>query len=240
MEIAMPPPIAPPSSNRLLQVLILLSLGAHLILFLHLTDMLEKGPISYIELTMHETVQPRIRAIPKPRPRQQAPEIHPVRQVRVKPFRAPKINIKPLAPDIPEHLTEAISAPEVPAGLSTAGLQIPVLNVPVPKMVVDEPEYAYSTPKEYFDMVQLRIEQFKKYPQIAKSRHIEGRVKITFTIDRKGEVLAVNIARKSRHRHLNRAAVEAIKEASPFPGPPSHLFKKTPLTFNVTVTFEIT
>lgn len=226
-------------ANRLLQVLIIGSLGIHIILFLHLAGILDKGPLSYIELTMHETSKPDVRSIPRPRFRQPPPKVETVRKVTVTPHTVPRIKIEPVAPDMPANLTEAISAPELPDSIGTAGIRIPEFTMPVPRVETDT-AYSFSTPREYFDMVQLRIEQFKEYPETAKAMHIEGRVKIRFSIDEQGQLLTVDIARKSRHRHLNQAAVEAIKKASPFPRPPAALFKRTPLTFNVTVTFELT
>jgi periplasmic protein TonB len=84
----------------------------------------------------------------------------------------------------------------------------------------------------------MRIHSVKKYPESARSRHIQGRVKVKFVLLADGSLGDVQIVKSSRHKNLDEAAVNAVKKAAPFPKPPSFLFK-TPVTLQVNILFEL-
>ncbi|MCG8565751.1 MAG: energy transducer TonB, partial [Desulfobacterales bacterium] len=72
-----------------------------------------------------------------------------------------------------------------------------------------------------------------------RSRHLQGRVKVQFTLGPNGRISKLKLARESRHPALNQAALEAVQRAVPFPVPPPHLLK-TPMTLRVSILFELT
>ena len=68
---------------------------------------------------------------------------------------------------------------------------------------------------------------------------MEGRVTVRFAITSGGDIKDVKIIKKSRNRHLNEAALAAVKLSAPFPKPPARFFKED-LTLVITIVFELT
>jgi protein TonB len=97
----------------------------------------------------------------------------------------------------------------------------------------------YVTTNSYLEMVRLRIERYKRYPDAARCRNIEGRVTIRFIIKPDGGVRDVEVAKCSRNRALDLAALKAVQDAAPFPKPPSHLFKGA-IPLELMIVFELT
>lgn len=88
-------------------------------------------------------------------------------------------------------------------------------------------------------MVRLKIERHKKYPDIARVKNIEGRVVVRFVITPDGGIREVKIAKRSRNRALDLAALRAVQDAAPFPKPPRRLFKGE-IPLELTIVFELT
>ncbi|MFN3476517.1 MAG: energy transducer TonB [Candidatus Methylomirabilales bacterium] len=65
--------------------------------------------------------------------------------------------------------------------------------------------------------IRERIEQAKFYPDLARSRGIEGTVELRFTLSANGSVMEVKVLRSSGSSVLDMAAVEAVKRAAPYP-----------------------
>ena len=101
------------------------------------------------------------------------------------------------------------------------------------------PFVEYETAAGYLEMVKLRIEREKKYPEGAKTRQIEGRITVRFVITSDGNIKGVEITKKSRHNVLNQAALAAVKKAAPFQKPPPRFFKGD-VALTVTIVFELT
>lgn len=219
--------------NRLLYFLILISLGIHLILAVKISGFYTPDLLSYIELELKDISKPFIREIPKPRRRIkefQLPENH----------RILKINrIQP-----PQNIPMKIKTPEI----SSNGI---VENIPMPDLSFGslhvsqwQPEIYnvesgdYSTAESYLEMVKLRIEQNKKYPDKAQRLQIEGRVPVVFVITPEGNVRDIKVI-MPQHVLLDEAAVKAIMNAVPFPRPPVNIFKGA-VPVRVVVVFELT
>ena len=75
--------------------------------------------------------------------------------------------------------------------------------------------------QNYLKEVLKRIEKHKYYPYIARLNEEEGKVKVSLTIDKTGQLKEVRVLESSGYIHLDRAAIKAVKKASPFPKPPS-------------------
>lgn len=221
------------SPNRLLQGFILVSLAAHILILLHASGLYQSKALSYLELSLDQTSKPEIRVIPKPRVRQTDLRVAEVRTEPVKDFQAPRIQVdevqKPDAhdvlhlPQLPDKMDVSGLAGSRPAGLNTGNA---------------EGRIQFTNAKEYFEMLNLRVQRFKEYPESAKSAHIEGRVQIEFVLLNDGTLSDIKVLKSSRHKNLDDAAVAAVKKASPFPRPPEFLFK-TPLTMRISILFEL-
>lgn len=65
------------------------------------------------------------------------------------------------------------------------------------------------------------IERNKRYP--ADAKNARGIAQVAFILDRKGRVMSSHIAMTSGSLALDRAALEVIKRAQPFPPPPASM-----------------
>jgi periplasmic protein TonB len=222
-----------PDPNWLLRVLILLSVAIHVVIFVHISGIYRSSALSYIEMTLQNISKPATRDIPRPPPRPKAPEPQdPVKKINV--VQRPLPRFKPLAmapveKNLPDSLMEGIAAPDAP--------QAPGVDstdwTPGPQAG------EFMTASSYLDMLRLKIESRKHYPESAKNRGVEGRVTIRFILKTDGRVENVKIARGSKSRDLNRAALAAVQSAAPFPRPPANLFKGD-LPLELTIVFELT
>lgn len=222
--------------NWLFRVLVCLSLGIHAVLFMHISGIYRSHALTYIELTLKDISKSPARSIPRPRLRPKNPRL--AKEVkRVKVPRRPIPVLKPIKPepatrDLPDSLVERINMPEMPA---VSPLKIADWTPEKVEEVSDE----YTTSNNYLEMVRLRIERHKKYPDIARTRQIEGRVTVRFAITPDGDIKGSKIVKTSGHNHLDEAALTAVKLSAPFPKPPKQFFKGE-ITLAITVVFELT
>ena len=215
--------------NWLLRGLVGVSLGIHLVIFMHVAGIYTSNALSYIELTMQNISKPTARAIPRPRHRPKPPKPRDVKRLKVFQCRMPHfkpIKIEPAEKNLPDSLVEGISMPDTP---TTPGLNIADWN----------PGELVETSISYLEMVRLKIEKHKKYPDIARVKNIEGRVVVRFVITPDGGIRKVEVAKRSRNRALDLAALRAVQDAAPFPKPPRRLFKGE-IPLELTIVFELT
>ncbi len=132
-----------------------------------------------------------------------------------KPVEPPESEVKPLA-DVPEPVTETVQ-PAVPAETSSAPLD------------------AIATAR-YEQLLVAWLEQHKKYPRRAKRLRIEGEAVLRIVIDRFGQTQQVSLVQRSGNRLLDRAALEMVKRANPFPPMPEN-DSRAQLEFVVPVAF---
>lgn len=213
-----------------------ISLGIHVVLFMHISGIYRSHALTYIELTLKDISKPPVRSIPRPRLRPKKPPL--AQEVkRLKITRRPIPMLKPIKPEpvaraLPDSLVERISMPEMPA---VSGLDIADWT----PVKTEEVSGEYATSNSYLEMVRLKIERHKKYPDIARTRQIEGRVAIRFVITPEGDIKGSKILKTSGHDHLDEAALTAVKLSAPFPKPPKQFFKGE-ITLAITVVFELT
>ncbi len=223
-------------SNWLLRGLVGVSLGIHFVVFMHIVGLYKSKAMTYIELTLKDTAKPPKRSIPRPRHRPRTPD-QPQDIKTLKITHRPMPLLKPIKRepaerDLPDSLVERISMPEIP---NVSGVAISDWNPGELDVASDE----YTSPNSYLEMVRLMIEKHKRYPDIARIRQNEGRVTIRFVITLEGNVKAATVLKTSRHRVLDTAALQAVKDAAPFPKPPRRFFKAE-ITLELPVVFELT
>ncbi len=78
----------------------------------------------------------------------------------------------------------------------------------------------------YFSRLKNRIQEVWKYPEAARRSNLQGKLKIRFTVDSTGALLAVKVVKSSGVPILDDAAIKAIKRAAPFDTMPRNLGKK--------------
>ena len=219
--------------NRLFQYLIVISLCIHLVIFFHIAGICKSKTLTHIEFTLANISKAVTRNIPRPRVRPKITALpNEIKRILVqkrvvphfKPVKAD--NIK----DIPDSLTENISMPEMP---DSQGLKISDWQ-PGDMTGIND----YFTANDYFEMVRLKIESCKKYPDSARARHVEGRTVIRFAIEPDGRISSLSVIKSSRNRALDNAAKNAVRAASPFSKPPANLFKDK-ILLEITILFEL-
>jgi len=211
--------------NWLLRGLIFLSVGVHLMLLLQMTQLYRPRDISRIELTLKQISKPFQREIPRPRSPLK-PLTEPRGQTVAEAFDRPDAPLKPLQYVLPppidfNRLMGSKQRPRIPliedTGIAKWQDEPETLSDSVPPSAARP----VAAERAYTDLVQRQIEAVKQYPKRAQRRNEQGVVKIVFTIGTDGEIVSVNILKSSGSRLLDGAAIDAVKNASPFARPPN-------------------
>lgn len=94
------------------------------------------------------------------------------------------------------------------------------------------------TLSQYLRLVRERIGSCKKYPFIARKRALEGEVGVRFLLTGAGEAQRLVVSRSSGQEILDRAALRAVEDGTPFPRPPAGLLAE-PITIELNVVFNL-
>jgi len=240
--------------NWLFRILIAVSVGIHLVIFMHIAGVYQCSALSYIELTLKEISKHSSRSIPRPR----HVHVDASKPEHLQRIRIQKITIPPLRPIKPADVKSVTDylPPERAIIPALNAVDAPKVQKWTPGVRVDrEPKIANGdtgsrestsstykdcdTPRSYLGLVRFRIESHKKYPDSARKRQIEGRVTVGFVIGQDGRLIAIRVVKSAGKRILDEAALNAVRESSPFPRPPANLFK-APLPLQITIVFELT
>jgi TonB family protein len=96
----------------------------------------------------------------------------------------------------------------------------------------------FSSKMNYLDMVRVKIENQKKYPDAAQQRNIQGQVIVEFEISLDGRINEPSVSKSSGHASLDLAAIDAVKKASPFSSPPREYFNDV-IHINLPIRFAL-
>ncbi len=130
------------------------------------------------------------------------------------------MQVAAIPPDFIEEKPEAGSGSE--ASFAEEG------NEPNPEL--ETVRRAFST------QVWKKIAEAKFYPGIARDRGYEGQPVVAFTLNRRGELLELNLEKPSGYSVLDEAALQAVKAARPYPNIPK-LLKTNSIRFKLPVSF---
>lgn len=119
-----------------------------------------------------------------------------------------KVETKPVQENTPAPRTTAAPRSE----RSTAA----VPSAPSPGSAASKAAIA-----RWRDLVVARLQQNKRYPSSAETRHEQGVVTLSFTVDRNGRVLARSIARTSGVAALDAEVLAMVQRAQPLPAFPA-------------------
>ena len=234
--------------NLLLWGLIIISVGVHLILLMHIAGVYRPGTPVYIELDLRTISTQTQRNIPRP---QAVPDskivpekFNPLRIPEEKLFRNEVTAIPPLESLLPQKRPEALRLPEIP--------QIKSIDIATWEGEVDKPallpqkqikttvddiilsESAYMQLMNEKKIPLIHAEAKRRYDKKARKRQIQGRTVIGVKIDQNGNIVASYIEESSEHNILDRIALKAVENASPFLKPP-----KAPMTLYIPINFKL-
>jgi len=89
----------------------------------------------------------------------------------------------------------------------------------------------------YLGNARMRIEKAKRYPREARRKGWEGKVVLSFHINRKGEAAQIRLVQSSGYQELDEEGIATIRRASPFSPPPleedEKLVVEIPLVFKL-------
>ena len=91
----------------------------------------------------------------------------------------------------------------------------------------------------YLGLIRARILAHRHYPPLARARHLEGEVRLRFTLNKSGRLSReVEIVKPSGFAVLDEQATECIRAAAPFPPFPPEL-QKDSLTVEVPIVYRL-
>jgi periplasmic protein TonB len=224
--------------NLLLPGLVLLSLLVHFFVYLHVSGFYRSSALPYIEFSLANVGKPVSRYIPRPTPRPKETERprdaeRVVPETRILP-RIQPIQLQPMTGSYSKHVVEAIGMPAIDA----RGVQGDASAI-YPLESISAAGGTYTSAKSYLEMIVLKIETKKRYPEEAKGLGEQGRVGVAFTVTIEGQLQDVRVEKPCRHERLNQAAIQAVRDAAPFPRPPATLFHKN-IALQLNIIFELT
>jgi len=168
-----------------------------------------------------------------------------------------EIGLVSAPPAVPPEPVDPEPEPDIPAeaesGLEIVAAPLPEQirieespDVPPPKESGDpsrpgragrEPLTAGPAGDEYLRRVRRRIEESTYYPRRARMSRLEGRVRVGFSISPGGEIRKPELIDPSPHDLFNRAALDILSRAGPFPAPVPGIEGKP---ISVLISFEST
>lgn len=154
--------------------------------------------------------------------------------------------VKRPAVELRGHLSSPIST-GVPEGSSPWGPQIPsrisggheLLSDAAPAPARPDVEVTGDVLQSFARSVRRMIEANKKYPTAAQAAGIEGRTSVRMVILKDGRLGKVEIVRSSGYEILDKAALQSVREAAPFPPIPEKT-RREEIHISVTLIFKIT
>ena len=171
-----------------------------------------------------ETVPAEPEPIPEPAPEPVVIEPAPLTQPKpaVKPpppkpkplAERPRVKPAPVSPALPaptEALAVSTPVPAESVEVQATPVLAPVLPAPVAADVQADAEADYKA------RVRQAVAEHKHYPTLARRMREEGRVVVEFTLESSGALVAVHIKQSSGSERLDEAALQAVRDAAPFP-----------------------
>jgi len=216
-----------------------LSLGLHaaaLAWALHTTMSMPAGtepaPVSVhveiLEAAVEETPPPTVQPLPPPPPH---PEIKPATKQEAKPVK-PAVQDKPLS-----HKAEpAQTAPIANAAVSETAARADISSAEdAPAVHMEKAVPGTPAPQDA-----LRLYNMDVWARILSRKpsriRLRGTVTLTFSIAQDGALTASAVSQSSGSAILDEVALDALRQAAPFPPPPGH--GTAPIAFTIPFEFR--
>ncbi|WP_296266929.1 energy transducer TonB [Pseudomonas sp. UBA6562] len=210
-----------------------LVLGLHAAAVLLLLDWSVPQPIELPPAAMMVELAPLPEPAPPPPPKVVPPPPTPVEEPplpKVAEAPKPKIAIpKPPKPQVkpkpqpPKPVKKPEPPKEEPPSEQVA--ETPPSTEPPKKSAAPAPSIASNSkalPTWQSDLLR-HLARYKRYPEDARRRGLQGINRLRFVVDAEGKVLSFSLAGGSGSAALDRATLEMIRRAQPLPKPPAEL-----------------
>lgn len=89
----------------------------------------------------------------------------------------------------------------------------------------------------YLSLIRSQIEKHKYYPRFSRKQNHEGTSLIKIDIAKDGSVMQVTLLSSSGYKTLDKAALDAIRQSSPFPAPSDYGFHE--LSLDIPINYMI-
>jgi len=99
-------------------------------------------------------------------------------------------------------------------------------------------EGSASSMESYFLAIQKRIEEHKYYPSQARDRRYQGKTTIAFKLREDGQIESPKVCRSSGRKILDRAALQSVTDATPFPPRPKDALRGT-IALEITLSYKM-
>ena len=221
-------------TNWLLYTLIAVSLTIHVWIFFYASGRFDFKKQTYIEISVRKNSRPKARQIPRPPARPKVPASQ--RSFPPDVYSDYAVPVSKAVPEIPtDYYLQKIDSIHTEPEDIPRDIKPDIYEMSLPDTVENT---GFGSRMDYLDMVRLKIERYKAYPKSAHQRNIEGLVKVAFVIGADGGVSGLKVTSGSGYPALDKAAILAVKKASPFSSPPGKFFGgpvrvKVPITFTL-------
>ncbi len=128
------------------------------------------------------------------------------------------------------------NGPRMPSRIS-GGHEL--LNDVAPAQAKPDMDVTGDVLRSFAQAVRRKIESGKKYPVAAQTAGIEGRTGVRMTILKDGQLGKVEITKSSGYEILDKAALQSVRSAAPFPPIPEKV-RRDEIQMSITLVFRIT
>ena len=178
-------------------------------------------------------IKPKPKKVVKPKPKKVIKKIiHKIKKLKKITFKK-KLLKKPPIKQISKPLPTITKKQDVNISKKITPPKVVFQKRPIVKeVVVPKVDIKQKFIKLNTDKIIKAINEEKYYPRIARKRHIEGVVRVSFLLKKDGSVIIKEV--KTDKRYLGSAAKKTIKKASSyFPKPPKDILFHIPIEFKL-------
>lgn len=192
------------------------------------------APLQAVEPVIQE--QPPIRPVMPSPPPMQMDSTPPIPQME----QTAQADSTPIIPETPTSTT-APTTPTITSEQAPPAADLP-LTSPQPAQIasIAAPTSHVQAKRDYgwlSETILRRVEELKHYPAEARLDHAEGKVVLKAVIREDGTVDDVEVFQSSGFRSLDHAAVELMKQATPFHLP--HPLGKSKVTVKIPMSYRL-
>jgi protein TonB len=188
------------------------------------------GEESFVEVYLAQELEREPESVSRPQPETLNPPSNP---------ESPKTWALPEDVALPQALPEVMNNPFNRENADAVFLprepSLPARRTVPP---VSSPISSADVLMEYRDVVRAWMDRYKQYPRLAERRGIEGEPVLRLTISRDGRVVSASMEHSSGSALLDKAALDLVNRAAPFPAFPAHVTEPS-LTYLIPVTFAL-